>query len=171
MATGSAHLPSEQSTQGIKTHVSNQSVPHKLRPRGKAKQSHEGVEPCPRLKCIPFAFNPKCRLKSFFFSDAQCPHQMTDQEQNPSHAQLPEWWQGSTTWVPEAQAGKLFTAHLKGSKPTSADGPISHIARFAGAAVSLDSVGADGILVTVVLPAAAFIMLCLQGEKKRDTFS
>jgi len=42
----------------------------------------------------------------------------------------------------------------------SADGSIAHVARFAGAAVSLDSVGADGILITVVLPAATFIMLC-----------
>lgn len=58
-----------------------------------------------------------------------------------------------------------------GSKPTFADGPVPHVARFAGTAVSLDSVGADGILITVVLPIATFIVLCLQGEKERDTFS
>ncbi|TKC35320.1 hypothetical protein EI555_006094, partial [Monodon monoceros] len=46
--------------------------------------------------------------------------------------------------------------------PTSTDGPVAHVARFAGAAVSLDGVGADGILITVVLPAATFVMLCLQ---------
>lgn len=53
------------------------------------------------------------------------------------------------------------------SKPTSADGAISHVARLAGAAVSLDCVGADGIFVTVVLPTATIIMLYRAGEKER----
>lgn len=35
--------------------------------------------------------------------------------------------------------------------------------------MSLDSVGADGILVTVVLSAATFIVLCSQEEKDRET--
>lgn len=42
----------------------------------------------------------------------------------------------------------------------SADGSIPHVAWFAGAAVSPDGVGADGILITIVLPAATLIMLC-----------
>lgn len=53
----------------------------------------------------------------------------------------------------------------QGSRPTSADGPVAHVARFARAAVSLDSVGADGILITAVLPTATLVVLCLQGEK------
>lgn len=55
----------------------------------------------------------------------------------------------------------------------SAAGPIPHVARFAGAAVSLDSVGADGILITVVLPAATFVMFCtreiIHANVSRDT--
>lgn len=35
--------------------------------------------------------------------------------------------------------------------------------------MSLDSVGADGILVTVVLAAATFIVFCFQGERERET--
>lgn len=60
---------------------------------------------------------------------------------------------------------------LGGSKPTSADGPVPHVARFAGAAVALDSVGADGVLITVVLPAATLVVFCPQREKERDTFT
>lgn len=55
------------------------------------------------------------------------------------------------------------------SQPTSTDGPVAHVAWFAGAAVSLDSVGTDGILIAVVLPAATFIVLCLQDKKERET--
>lgn len=44
------------------------------------------------------------------------------------------------------------------------------VARLAGAAVSLDSVGADGILIAVVLPAATVVVLCLQGKKERTPF-
>lgn len=40
-----------------------------------------------------------------------------------------------------------------------ADGAISHVTRLAGAAVSLDCVGTDGIFVAVVLSAATIIML------------
>lgn len=35
--------------------------------------------------------------------------------------------------------------------------------------MSSDSVGADGILITVVLPTATFVVLCTQREKGRET--
>lgn len=67
----------------------------------------------------------------------------------------------------EAAHGQL---HPCSNQPTSADGPVAHVARLAGAAVSLDSVGADGILIAVVLPAATVVVLCLQGKKERHLF-
>lgn len=55
----------------------------------------------------------------------------------------------------------------------SADGPVAHVARFARAAVSLDSVGADGILITAVLPTATLVVLCtrevIHTNVSRDT--
>lgn len=91
MATGSAHSPSEQSSQGIKAHISNHSVPHKLRPRGKAKQSHTQLwnhAPDPKAYLLHSIQNGDLK-HFFFFSAAQCPHQVTDQERNPGQAQLP----------------------------------------------------------------------------------
>ena len=60
--------------------------------------------------------------------------------------------------------------HPRSNQPTSADGPVAHVAWFAGAAVPLDSVGTDGILIAIVLPAAAVVVLCLQGRKERHLF-
>lgn len=34
--------------------------------------------------------------------------------------------------------------------------------------MALDGVGADGVLIAVVLPAATFVVLCPQGEKERE---
>lgn len=42
---------------------------------------------------------------------------------------------------------------------TSADGPVAHVAGLAGAAVAPDGVGADCILITLVLPTATLIVL------------
>lgn len=42
---------------------------------------------------------------------------------------------------------------------TSADGAIAHVARLAGTQVSSDGVGADGVLITQILPAGTLIML------------
>lgn len=165
----SAHLPSEQSLMG---NGSNQSIVHKLKSRGKAEQRHQVVKLCPWPTHIPFSLNPKGRLKAFFFlSDAQCPCQLINQEQ--------KTWPCSATRMAKivcymnTKTRSRMAVHSMpyGSKPTFADGPVPHVARFAGTAVSLDSVGADGILITVVLPIATFIVLCLQGEKERDTFS
>lgn len=74
--------------------------------------------------------------------------------------QLSQWQQD----FPQAQ--------VQSSKPTSADGAISHVARLAGTAVSLDCVGTDGILVAVVLSTATIVMFCRVGEEeKRSVFT
>lgn len=44
-------------------------------------------------------------------------------------------------------------------EPTSADGPIAHVARLAGTQVSTNGVGADGVLITQALTAGTLIML------------
>lgn len=54
----------------------------------------------------------------------------------------------------------------------SADSPVPHSAQFVGAAVSLDSIGADGMFITGVLPAATFILFCtevIHTNVSRDT--
>lgn len=131
--------------------------------------SHPIVGPCLWPARTPFSFNPKGTLKACLLSsDAQCPCQLINQEQEPWPCKVSK---ALCTWVLRAQVGWQLTVYPSGSKPTSADGPVPHIAWFAGAAVSSDSVGADGILITVVLPTATFIVLCTQREKrKRDTF-
>lgn len=117
-----------------------------------------------------FFLQPKRQTQSTFFSDAQCPCQLTVQKQ--------ERWPRSATRMAQRichrSAKSSGRAAAQGlplhGQPTSTDGPVAHVARFAGAAVSLDGVGADGILITVVLPAATFVVLCLQGEKERHFF-
>lgn len=42
---------------------------------------------------------------------------------------------------------------------TSTDGAIAHVAWLAGAQVSSDGVGADGVLITQILAAGALVML------------
>lgn len=76
-----------------------------------------------------------------------------------------------TAGIPTSAAGAAGGGAPQSSKPTSADGAISHVARLAGTAVSLDGVGADGVFVTVVLSAATVVMLCRVGENKRCVFT
>lgn len=42
---------------------------------------------------------------------------------------------------------------------TSADGAVAHVARLAGAQVSSDGVGADGVLIAQILATGALVML------------
>lgn len=77
----------------------------------------------------------------------------------------------ATAGISTATAGAAGGGAPQSSKPTSADGAVSHVARLAGTAVSLDGVGADGVFVTVVLSAATVVMLCGVGENKRRVFT
>ena len=79
MATSSSHLSSEQSSRGLKTHISNHSVPHKLRLRGKAKRSYTQLwnhAPDPKSYCLYSI--PNVDLKHFSSSLM--------------HSALTRWW-------------------------------------------------------------------------------
>lgn len=57
---------------------------------------------------------------------------------------------------------------VPGQKITSADGAVAHVSRLAGAQVSSDGVGADGVFVTQILSTGALVMFCRK-ERERDS--
>lgn len=58
---------------------------------------------------------------------------------------------------------------VPGQELTSADGAIAHVARLAGTQVSSDGVGADGVLITQILPAGALVMLWGRDRERNST--
>lgn len=57
------------------------------------------------------------------------------------------------------EAGLGSICESGGQGLTSADGAVAHVARLAGTQVSSDGVGADGVLITLILAAGAIVML------------
>lgn len=159
-----AHLPSEHSSHGHKfTPELNLSskipfvLPDKTRGLHSAVELHQD-----------HTHNPKS-AKAFLPPRAVSWLQR-DQKQEPAVFSY-HHCTTATAGISTATAGAAGGGAPQSSKPTSADGAVSHVARLAGTAVSLDGVGADGVFVTVVLSAATVVMLCGVGENKRRVFT